>query len=211
MERPVNNSADTTDDFVKLPLPVVFRLIAYTFTATGIVSNVFVIVVTLRHTKMWRQLTCKYIVNQSVIDALTLAVFIVRLQTVPDDHTLVASMDDLHADLYCRLWSSPFLVYGLLLVSTYNLVAISVERYLAIVRPFWHKASFTHRKVTFSIVAIWLFGVVYMTCVVAVPSYMSGSKCQIARHWPSQVVQTFVASITLCISLVMPLFIHVFW
>ncbi|KAI0210447.1 hypothetical protein LSAT2_004812, partial [Lamellibrachia satsuma] len=211
MERPVENSADTTDDFSKSPLPVLFRWVAYIFAGTGIVGNLFVIVVTLRHTKLWRQLTCKYIVNQSIIDALTLAVFIVRIQTVPDDHPTVVSLGGLQADVYCRLWSSPFLLYGLLLSSTYNLVAISVERYLGTARPFWHKVSFTHTKVTLSIVAIWLCSIAYMTCVVTVPSYMSGGKCHLANSWPLRGIRIFVASITLFIALGVPLFVHVFW
>ena len=61
-------------------------------------------------------------------------------------------------------------------------------------------------KVTLSIVAIWLFGVAYTACVLA----GSDGKCQLARNWLSQGVQTFVASITLCISLVVPLFILAF-
>ena len=144
---------DTTDDFVKSPLPILFRYIVYIFEGKGVVCNLFLVVVTLRHTKLWRKLTCKYIVNQSIIDALTLVVFIARIQTVHDDRILIVSLGGLQADVYCRLWSSPFLSYGLLLSSTYNLVTISVERCLGIARPFWHKFSFTHMKVTLSIVA----------------------------------------------------------
>ena len=111
MERPADNNMDTTDDFVKSPLPVLFRYVVYIFAGTGFVCNLFVIVVNLRHTKLWRQLTCKYIVNQSIIDALTLVVFVVRIQTVPDDSTLLASLGGLQAHVYYRLWSSPFLLY----------------------------------------------------------------------------------------------------
>ena len=207
----VDNDMRPPDDFVKTPLSFVFRIVAFFFATAGVISNIFVIIVTLRHTKLWRHLTCKYIVNQSVIDATTLTVFLVRVQMIPCDRWLLARMDDTQADVYCRLWSSPFLMYGLLLSSIYNLVAISVERYLGIVKPVWHKVSFTHNRVMLSIVAIWLFGVSYMALVVAVPSRMADGECQPARHWPSHGVQTFVGSITLFVSLVLPLGIHAFW
>ena len=142
---------------------------------------------------------------------MTLTVFVVRVHTMLGDSWLLARMDDLQANVYCRLWGSPFLMYGLLLSSTYNLVAISVERYLGIVKPFWHKVSFTHNRVMLSIVAIWLFGVSYAFFVIALPLRMADGECQPAKHWPSRGVQTFVGSITLCISLVLPLGIHAFW
>ena len=207
----VDNDVRPPDDFVKIPLSIFLRWVGRTLGITGVMSNIFVIVVILRHTKLWRQKTCKYIVNQSVIDAMTLTVFLVRLHMIPRDTWLLARMDDLQADVYCRLWGSPFLMYGLLLSSTYNLVAISVERYLGIVKSFWHKVSFTHNRVRLSIVAIWLFGVSYTALVVAVPSRMADGDCQPARHWPSHGLQTFVGLITLFVSLVLPLGIHAFW
>ena len=206
----IDNGILPPDDFVKIPLPIVSRCARASFVMTGIISNILVIIVILRHTKLWRQKTCKYIVNQSVIDAMTLTVFLVRVHMIPIDRWQLARMDDLQVDVYCRLWGSPFLMYGLLLSSTYNLVAISVERYLGFVKPFWHKVSFTHERVMGSIVAIWLFGVCYTALVVAVPSRMVDGECQPARHRPSPGVQTFVGSITLVVSLVLPLGIHAF-
>lgn len=207
----LDNGMGSSGDFVKTPLHVVYRYVAYFFATVGVIGNLFVILVTLKHTTLWRQLTCKYIVNQSVIDAITLALLLIRVHMIPGDRKQLASMGELTADVYCRLWVTPFLLYGLLLSSIYNLVAISVERYLGIVRPLWHKVSFTHNRVTLSIVGIWLLSVSYMACVVAVPSSMAGGECQPARNWPSQGVQTFVGSITLCVSLVVPLCIHAFW
>ena len=132
----VDNDMRPPDDFVKIPLSIVLRIVSFFFATAGVISNNFIIIVTLRHTKLWRHLTCKYIVNQSVIDTMTLTVFLVPVHMIPGDRWLLARMDDLQADVYCRLWGSPFLMYGLLLSSIYNLVAISVERYLGIVKPF---------------------------------------------------------------------------
>ena len=113
-----------------------------------------------------------------------------------------------NTEVFCRLWVSSFLLCGLLLASAYNLVTISVERYLGIMRPLWHRVYFTQDKMTFSIVRIWVFGVSYMACVIAVPTRVADDECQVARHWPSQGVRTQVATITLCVSIVLPLCIH---
>ena len=176
----------------------------------GVIGNIFVIVVVFKYTNLWRQLTCKYVVNQSFIDAVTLIVLFLRLRVVNDD-VLLAGMDERGADLYCRTWGSPLLLYGLLLSSTYNLVAISVERYFAIVHPLWHKVSFTPRKVTMSITTIWLSGIIYMALVVGITSTVVNGKCRPVSNWSSQGVQKMTAGITLCVSLVVPVLIHAFW
>jgi hypothetical protein len=84
-----------------------------------------------------------------------------------------------NTEVFCRLWVSSFLLCGLLLASAYNLVTISVERYLGIMRPLWHRVYFTQDKMTFSIVRIWVFGVSYMACVIAVPTRVADDECQV--------------------------------
>jgi len=184
---------------------------ASTLAVIGVIGNIFVIVVVFKYTNLWRQLTCKYVVNQSFIDAVTLIVLFLRLRVVPGDDVLLAGMDESRADLYCRTWGSPLLLYGLLLSSTYNLVAISVERYLAIVHPLWHKVSFTPGKVSMSITTIWLSGITYTAFVVGITSTVVNGKCRPVSNWSSQGVQKMTAGITLCVSLVLPVIIHAFW
>ena len=196
---------------MKSLVSVEVSVIICTIAVIGVIGNIFVIVIVFKHTKLWQQLTCKYVVNQSFIDAATLIVVVLRLAVVPGDAELLAGLDDLGADVYCRTWGSPLLLYGLLLSSTYNLVAISIERYIGIVHPLWHKMSLTPLKVSLSIVTIWLFGICYIACVVCATSTVSNGKCNPVSNWSSQDVQKLVAAITLCVSLVLPVLVHGFW
>ena len=52
---------------------------------------------------------------------------------------LTESMAGFTAELFCRLRLSQFLLWGLMMSSSYNLMAISFERYMAIVHPIWHR------------------------------------------------------------------------
>ncbi len=48
--------------------------------------------------------------------------------------------------LYCSFWKGQILLFGLFAASTYNLVAISIERYIAVFHPFWYRIHFTKMK-----------------------------------------------------------------
>ncbi|NJL80252.1 MAG: G-protein coupled receptor, partial [Richelia sp. SM2_1_7] len=61
-------------------------------------------------------------------------------------------------DLYCKIWATKLFLWGFLVSSTYNLVALTVERYLAVVHPIWHKTSFSKNKAIVLIVLVWIFG-----------------------------------------------------
>ena len=51
--------------------------------------------------------------------------------------------------------------WGTLLSSTYNLLAITSERYLMLVHPIYHKAKVTKHKLRVLIPLIWMTGLVY--------------------------------------------------
>ena len=46
----------------------------------------------------------------------------------------------------CRLWFTKMPLWGLLVSSTYNIVALTVERFLAVVYPFHYRAWCTRRR-----------------------------------------------------------------
>lgn len=113
-----------------LPLDPMF-LVQMVAGSVGLVSNVFVVVVIVRMTSLYKQLTNIFVINQSVIDAVSSLVLIV--QTLADlwvPGWLHAG--HLPSELYCRLWDSKFLMWSMFLNSTINLCVLTVERYVKV-------------------------------------------------------------------------------
>ena len=48
--------------------------------------------------------------------------------------------------LFCMLWHWTTVLFCLFSASTYNLIAIAVERYIAILHPIYHRTKFSHKK-----------------------------------------------------------------
>ena len=191
---------------VTLMSPVVVAVSAL-IGVTGLVGNAFVIFVMYKCKKQFRSLNSIYIINQSVVDLITSV--IVLLQAIfPNDERFVH--DFFWADLYCRLWLSHFLVLTVLLTSTYNLMLISVERYLAVVHPIYHRVSITQKKVRVSVVLVWLCGLVVIYPYTVPTSGMQDGQCMRVYFWPSHGALVALALLSFVINVVLPLLVHGF-
>ena len=152
---------------------------------TGLVGNSLVVFVMYKYRQLFLHLKTVYVVNQSILDGLTSAVLVLTSLLRSD---LMSRMDSVSAELFCRLWLSQILLWGLMTSSTYNLMAISVERYLAIVHPIWHRTSFTETMTRSSVVVIWLFGITYMTSVFADIYNSSLQQCIVPTCFKTSVI-----------------------
>ena len=77
------------------------------------------------------------IVNQSCIDLLA-SIILLLWSTIPVTG-FPMSNSSLRDQFVCHLWLSRFLLWALLLSSTYSVLAITIERFVAIVHPVIHK------------------------------------------------------------------------
>ena len=174
---------------------------------TGVLGNALVVVIVFKYKILFQQVKSSYIINQSFIDGLTSALLI--LTHIFGVH-LTERMANLQAEIYCHLWATQFLPWGLMVSSTYNLMAISVERYLAIVRPIWHMNNFTDSKTRVSIVFIWLFGVLYVGAIVIPTTGVINGECLRAAFWPSRTIAVVVGIMELFVTLIIPFITHGF-
>ena len=172
---------------------------------TGLVGNSLVVFVIYKYRKLFLYLKTVYIINQSVLDGLTSAVLILTSLLRSD---LMSRMDNVSAELFCRMWLSQIPLWGLITSSTYNLMAISVERYLAIAHPIWHKTSFTETKTRSSIVVIWLFGITYMTSFMVPTTGISHGRCLRSYFWPSQEAARAVGVMQIFVNMIIPFVVH---
>ena len=172
---------------------------------TGLVGNSIVVLVMHKYRKLFVNMKTAYVINQSVLDAVTSGILILASLFRED---LLPLMDGVAAELFCRLWLTQILLWGLILSSTYNLMAISFERYVAIAHPFWHMTSFSHTKIRSSIVAIWLFGITFMASFMVPTTRMSQGRCFRSYFWPSRQVTIVVAALTNIVNVVLPFAVH---
>jgi len=112
----------------------------------GFLSNLFVVVVIVTYRPMRDHITNLYLINQSLIDA-SVAAFLCLTTVLQDDKRQLTpgSWSD---EALCRLWFTKMPLWGLLVSSTYSLVSLSVERFLAIVYPFQYRAWCSRRRVS---------------------------------------------------------------
>ena len=77
------------------------------------------------------------IVNQSVID-LCGASFALIVALVEVDGTRM-SHDSIYDQFICRIWLTRIPLWCLLVTSSYGILLTAVERYVAVIYPFWYK------------------------------------------------------------------------
>ncbi|XP_038046752.1 somatostatin receptor type 5-like [Patiria miniata] len=140
----------------------------------GILGNGLVCVVIGRVSSMQTR-TNAFIFHQAVVDLL--GSFMTLLQSevpLPDPVS-----NDALGWVVCRVLYSRFALFLLYVISTYNLLSLTMERYFAIVHPFKYQAAFAKRprlKVGVVIAACWIIGTVLNSYVLTIFNVQEG-KC----------------------------------
>ena len=86
-------------------------------------------------------------------------------------------LQGLQDEVYCRLWPTKWEMWAMFVVSTYNLVLITVGRYISVNHAIWHKTSFTKTKAIVSIIMVWIFGMFYMGAYIIIPTAVVDGSC----------------------------------
>ena len=127
----------------------------YTIGSLSLVGNLLVVVVIFQYTKMRRNLTNVYVINQSLIDGAA-GLFLILTEAL--NFHFDRRLSGIWGEILCRVWAAQIPLWGLLHSSTFNLVALTLERYSSVIYPIKHKVSFTRPKVILSLVCVWLIG-----------------------------------------------------
>ena len=135
----------------------ILEALYYIIGSVAFIGNLFVIIVIFHYAKMRAEPTNIYVINQSIIDGLAGLLLIL---TRYFQYRFERPVYGVAGEIYCVLWANWALFWGLLQSSTYNLVALNLERYFAIVHPITHRVSLTRTKVAISIVIIWFLGII---------------------------------------------------
>ncbi|XP_070554650.1 galanin receptor type 2-like [Ptychodera flava] len=166
---------------------------------SGMLGNALVCLVFLKVPAL-RTLTNCLIVHQAVIDLVT-SVLMVGYHFGPHiSHT----SDNAFGEILCRVWKSAYLLWACFLVSSLNLVVITLERYYAIVYPLHHGSMFTPKRVTTMLVVEWLIGLVFKSFNLYVQHYDKG-LCLTKKIWKSPAFGQFVGICNVCAQYLIPL------
>lgn len=112
----------------------VFNLVQLVCTFTGFASNILTIITLYVSPSGFSRLILILFRHQSFVDSMVCAMaFILMLQPY---NWLTGNK---YIDIFiCHAWHSQAIYWGAVFVSTYNLVLISFERFLAVLYPFKH-------------------------------------------------------------------------
>jgi len=170
----------------------------------GFPANLVVVVVILTYPTMRKLQTNMYIVNQSLIDS-TVALSLILTTAFQDNGSLLSPGNPGH-QAFCRLWLTKMPLWGMLVSSTYNLVVLTIERYLAVVHPIWHKMKFGQRQVLAGIVSAWVIGPVFNTAYMyPTAAVLPDGACSVYDQYPNSATRRFVGILTIIVQYLLPL------
>ncbi|XP_072047194.1 alpha-1A adrenergic receptor-like [Amphiura filiformis] len=137
--------------------PVLYLRVAKSIIGLfGMIGNTLVCLV-IHHNHEMHTFTNALIFNQAVIDFLS-CVFIFLHSNIPDSGP---PSSGIAGHLFCQLWDTPIVLFALLVASTFSLVVITLERYVAIIFPFHYMTLFTRTKTVVLICCIWIFAFIF--------------------------------------------------
>ena len=202
-----DHSVLTTDQNDDSDNEVDSRVAMMVIGSLGLIGNGFVVFVIFSFTKMRRKVPNLFIINQSAID------FVVGIVLIGDAATKYVSgytveLTGTLGDFYCKIWISRLLQWSMLVSSTYNLVAITIERYMMVVFPIKYKTAFTRKRATVAIVVVWLTGLCFNLTHLSTHVVRDGI-CYYFSSYTSAAWQTTYGIATITFQFFIPMSIHI--
>lgn len=180
-------------------------LMMITIGCLGVLGNGFVLFVMFSSKRLRQRLANILLINQSMID-FTSSLLLIGDATTKFVAGYEVGMKGLAGDVYCRLWLNSILLWGMLVSSTYNLIAITIERYMMVVHPVVHKTSFNRRRIMYVAGAIWFVGLAYI--VPTANSLVIDGVCFLYNDFSDPVWQKAYGFLTVTVSYFIPMLVH---
>ena len=201
MERPTDFAASSNIEG-SIALIVLYIILSL----LGVLGNAFVGFVMLRNRNKFNSTTNKLIIHQSMVDfTASMVFFLHHLLSIPT----VPVPDNFIGAIYCRLWWSEWALYGVFVTSTYNLVAISLERYFATCQRVRHRNLFTNRRLKIFMATAWILGCLSQIHLIALSSLHGAAKeCELSRH--NSLIQALEGVAVFLVELLIPLAVIIF-
>ena len=150
---------------------VVFKFVAMII---GVLGNVTIII----HTIFWNKekTTTSYLVGNLAVADLLVCLTFYPLWIVEFVQAILNIEND--QDLFCK--ASRPIMWGLIFASVATLLAITVDRYLYIIKPLKYQLIVTRRRVCLIVLGIWVSACcLFILIYVHVKSYDTRSLCEV--------------------------------
>ena len=169
-----NTTSVWTTDAPEPPYRLVLWIILESIIGSlGVIGNGLVLIVFFRSKS--RHLVNLFIINQSMIDFTSSVVYLLihlgpKVQLIPGN--------PVHSIL-CKVWVSEYVMWSLFISSSTNLVCITLERYIATMKPAWYRKKVVAVKKRIVVVAacVWAFGFLIDAIWAAVQEVLTGNLC----------------------------------
>ncbi|XP_038054450.1 galanin receptor 2a-like [Patiria miniata] len=165
------------------------QIIGATAGLAGILGNGLVCFVMLRYRSAFSSITNKLMLHQSIVDfSLSTVMLITRLYTP-------------WGQFYCRV-PRGWLYWGLANVSTFSLMLICCDRYVAVCYAVKYRKWFSAKRVKIGLLFVWLLPVLWQSYLVLV-HLPDGASC--VAIWPNDTARLSFGVATFCWEYVLPL------
>ncbi|KAJ8043528.1 Neuropeptide SIFamide receptor [Holothuria leucospilota] len=128
---------------------VVYALIA----SLGITGNFLVCFVLIRIPAL-RNRASQLIVHLAITDLLT-CVWVVPFHLFP---STPPAPHGIMGEIFCRVFVSKYPLWVTIITSIYSLIAVNLERFVAIVYPLYYRKMFTFRRIAYISLLCWVIG-----------------------------------------------------
>ena len=179
----------------------IFNIVNYIISIFGFLVNIFTIAIICLYKPMHKYFTNILIVNQSLVDTVAAAVLL--FSTIYPYTSAPKLVPGFLADeALCRLWISQAPLYGILISSTYGIVAVTLERFLAVVFPLWHKARLSRGMIAIMIGIVWMIGpTFFFPLAITTSRITSDGICNTLGYYKSNELQRAVSAFSFFVNL----------
>ena len=172
---------------------------AYGIIATlGIFGNLLTCFVLLRVREL-RNRTSYFIVHLAFADIIT-SIWVIPFHLFPQMPPIPSGIA---GEIMCRVYISKFFLWVSIFSSIYSLLAVTMERFVAIVHPTKYKVLFTPGKCICIIFFTWMMGVISNSYFLF-NYHVLEEECVI-EAWPSRAYDILIGIYTICAVYIIPL------
>ena len=160
-----------------IPLTAINVVIA----CSAILGNGMVICVMTVRRKQFSSFTNRLIRHQSIIDFVSGVLFL-TLKICINPSLFENVNESLSGELLCRFIYSGYFVWASNVASTYNLVMISLERFMATCYPVKHRNHCSFFRIKVSMCAAWIIGFTEALLLVTTAYHADQGRCSLNSH-----------------------------